>query len=149
MPDSLLDDLKRNFEKTLHPARFAVACSSPTLEQMAVLLSHGAEITSGMETAAAVVDYIGVLGPAGKRLAVAAGSLAEAAKRSSKGIAVVKGVRDITDAMSVLDQWSTGKPVAPEEVAKAFDKLFGGCAVFLKYVPPPADRYAEVCSTIA
>lgn len=54
--------------------------------------------------------------------------------------------------MIVLNKWKLNTNATAkdsQEAAKAFDKLFGAAATYMKNLPPPANQYAQVLEAIS
>jgi hypothetical protein len=149
MGGSWFERIKKTFENTFHPAH-AVAglCSSPNLSQVKDLLEHAEKITKRAKYTAAFANSVDALGDAGEKLGGAVEKLNSLTEKSKTIIGDTSAACEISDAVSVLNDWSTNSGVSNEEAAKAFDKLFGGAADFFKKLPPPANSYAQILAEI-
>src|SRR5262245_23704128 len=124
MGGSWWERAKKTFEDTFHPAN-AVAgiCDSPTIEQVQDLLEHAEKQTKRAKTAAAFANSVDALGAAGEKLAVAAEKLNKLTEKSKTIIGDVKAACEISEAVSVLNDWSLpNSKMSNEEAAKAFDQ---------------------------
>jgi hypothetical protein len=147
----ILDFIKRTYEHTFHKAQFVAGhCSAPTLEQVKDLLEHGSSLTEKAKRTTAFAKYSGILGTAGDKLDGAAESINDLMKRGSSAAGDMSAACEISEAISVLNQWNTsGGSASNQDAAKAFDQLFGGTARFFSKLPPPANVYANIFSEIA
>lgn len=141
-----LDDLIKTFEHTFQSTRlFAGVCSVPDQEQVKQLLEHGEKLAKIAQKTARFANSAQLLGKGGDQLAGAADALA----KTAKGVGDVSAACEISEAISVLNDWSTSNgSVTNEDAAKAFDKLFSGAGRYMGKLPPPANMYASVLKEI-
>ena len=129
MAGSWFERIKKTFENTFHPAH-AVAglCSSPNLTQMKDLLEHAEKLTKRAKYSAAFANSVGALGDAGEKLSGAVEELNSLTEKSKTIIGDANAACEISDAVSVLNNWNMpNSSVSNEEAAKAFD-----CGAWLK-----------------
>ncbi len=144
----IFEDLEKKFEDTFHRANvLAGVCSSPTLEQVRDLLEHAENVTKKAKTAAAFANSIDALGDAGEALGGAVNKINETIEKGKKASGGVSAACQISEAVSVLNDWTNGK-AGDDDAAKAFDKLFGGAAQFMSQLPYPASQYAQILAAV-
>jgi hypothetical protein len=145
----VFQDLEKKFEDTFHPANVvAGVCGSPTLEQVKDLLEHAENVTKKAKTAAAFASSSDALGDAAETLAGAVDKINDIIEKGSNAVGDVSAACQISEAMSVLNDWTNGK-AGSQDAAKAFDKLFGGAARFMGKLPFPANQYAQLLAAAA
>ncbi len=146
---SFLQGLEKKFEDTFHKANVvAGVCSSPTLEQVKDLLEHAENVTKKAKTTSDFANSIEILGDAGEKLGGAVDQINDLIEKGSNAVGDVSAACQISEAMSVLNDWTNGK-ASSQDAAKAFDKLFGGAARFMGKLPFPANQYAKLLAAIA
>ena len=141
-----LDDLEKKFEDTFHSTHLiAGICSVHDQAQVKELLEHGEKLTKIAKTTTSFANSAHLLGKGGDQLAGAADALAKTVKVAGD----VNAACEISEAISVLNEWSMpGTRVSNEDAAKAFDKLFGGAGRYMGKLPPPANAYASILKEI-
>jgi hypothetical protein len=141
-----LDDLKKTFESTFQSTRlFAGVCGVPDQAQVKQLLEHGENLTKIAKNTSSFANSAQMLGKGGDQLAGAADAL----EKAVKGIGDVNAACEISQAISVLNEWSMPNTrVSNEDAAKAFDKLFGAAGRYMGKLPPPANAYANILNDI-
>lgn len=146
----LLQRFEKSFESTFHKAHLVAGiCSSPNLTQVKDLLEHAEQLTEKAKSAAAFSNSIQVLGQAGDRLAGAADSINRLVGAGAGATGDASAACEISEAVQVLNDWSLpNSRTTNQDVAKAFDKLFGSAARYMSKLPFPASTYAQLLSEI-
>jgi hypothetical protein len=145
---SLIQDIEDKFENTFHKAHMVAGiCNSPNLEQVKDLLEHGEQLTNRAKTTVDFANSAQILGQAGERLGGAADAIDKLVSQGSKAAGDISAACEISEAISVLNDWSNSK-ASSQEAAKAFDQLFGGAARYMGKLPFPANAYAKLLSAI-
>jgi uncharacterized protein YgbK (DUF1537 family) len=144
----VFQDLEKKFEDTFHRTHvIAGICSPPTLEQVRDLLEHAENVTKLPRTALTFANSVDALGNAGEKLGGAVDKINDLLEKGSSYVVDVNAACQISEAVSVLNDWTSGK-TSNEFAAKAFDKLFGGAARFMGKLPFPANQYAKLLAEI-
>jgi len=146
---SLIQDIEDRFETTFHKAHMVAGiCNSPNLEQVKDLLEHAEKLTNRAKTTVDFANSAQILGQAGERLGGAADAIDKLVSNGSKAAGDVSAACQISEAISVLNDWSSSK-ASSQEAAQAFDKLFGGAARYMGKLPFPANAYAKLLAGIS
>ena len=148
----ILERIKKKFETTFHKANLSDACTALNPEKVKDLLEHAQQVTDRAKTATIFANSIDALGDAGEKLGVAVEKINASLEKSVQVTGDVSAACQINEALSVLNKWKLKTNPTPEdgqEAAKAFDKLFGGAATYMKSLPFPANQYARVLEAIS
>ena len=137
---------------TFHKANMLAcrAVNSFTAEQVRDLMDHAASLTGRAKSAMAFKDAIWTLDKAEKELQQAVEDINRKLKEGKKLAAHAAAGCEIKSAIEVLNTWDPqgNSGTSSADAAKAFDRLFGGVASFMHYLPAPLDQYEAVFKDI-
>jgi hypothetical protein len=135
--------LKKQFETLYHKGKvLAGNCSSPTLEDMQKLLENAEGLTKRAKTVSDFSNAVGVLGEAGDKMGEVVNKINELGEKAKTMVGDVRAACEISEAISVLNDWSTSNgKISNQEAAKQFDRLFGGLANYMNKLPPPFSTF--------
>jgi len=148
----ILETIEKKFETTFHKANLSDACTALNPEKVKDLLEHAQQVTDRAKTATAFANSIDALGDAGEKLGVAVKKINASLEKGVQVTGDVSAACQINEALTVLNKWKLNtnpSPKVSQEAAKAFDKLFGGAATYMKSLPPPANQYAQILEAIS
>jgi hypothetical protein len=133
---------RTKFENTYHAANLvAGVCSSPSVSQVRDLLKHAAEQTKKARERLKTANKLGAM----------SGAFADAAtaiEKTSESAGDANAACDISEAVADLNNWLEDPSAPALDGAKAFDKLLGGTAQYMKKLPPPAGPFAQIFEEI-
>jgi hypothetical protein len=134
---------RTKFESTYHAANVVAGiCSSPSVSQVRDLLQHAAALTKKARERMKIANKLGAM----------SGAFADAAtaiEKTSQNLGDANAACEISEAVAVLNEWlEPGSSVPALDAAKAFDKLLGGTAQYMKRLPPPANGFAQIFEEI-
>lgn len=121
-----------------------------TPEQVKVFLERATGVTGKAKSAYAFKDAFGTLSKAEQELQKAVGEIDSKIKEAAHLAAVADAGCRIAGAIETLNEWDpqSNKPNDNEAAAEAFDKLFGGVALFMGCLPFPLSLYKDTFKDI-
>ncbi len=116
---------------------------SYTAEQVRDLLVQGASLTGRAKSAFEVAGAFRTLSKAEVELQNAVGDINKQFSEGKQLAAYASAACEISEAIGVLNAWDlqSNSPTSSAEAAKAFDRLFGGVAVFMDHLGFPLSLY--------
>jgi hypothetical protein len=122
-----------------------------TPEQVTDLLTYATSLTGKAKTAFEVKGWFDTLSKAEAQLQKAVGDIDAKLKQAKHLAAIADAGCTIAAAIGVLETWDPqgNSRTSSADAAKAFDKLFGGVAHFMGYLPAPLNQYKSIFDGIA
>lgn len=120
-------------------------CKTVDIDDIADFLEKGEQYSS---RAAALGNFMNIDSRSVSKMEEASeklGKLRKAVDTGKKVCADLDAVNEISDALRILNQWSSGEMDRNDpRAAAAFGDLFHGAGHFASKLPPPANQYAKL-----